>query len=167
MFKTRIFVNKRTFTACALVVGCIFLAGCASQQRPSLTPSTDPSNTSLVEAATSVSNSLANLAATEQAAFHPIANQSMPDPATYGMGGRASIDWSGPIEPLLQQIAQTAYYRVKIVGHEPAVPILVTINAKNEMLGDILSNVAFQCGKRADVILYPETQVIELRYAEN
>jgi defect-in-organelle-trafficking protein DotD len=91
----------------------------------------------------------------------------MPDPSTYGMGGRASIDWSGPIEPLIQQIAQTAYYRVKIIGREPAVPILVTINAKNEMLGDILSNVAFQCGKRADVILYPENQVIELRYAEN
>lgn len=146
---------------------CVFLASCASHRATSSAPSADPSNTSLVEAATSVSSSLANLAATEQAAFHPIANTPLPDPASYGMGGRASIDWSGPIEPLLQQIAQTSYYRVKVVGREPAVPILVTINAKNEMLGDILSNVAFQCGKRADVILYPETQVIELRYDAN
>lgn len=149
------------------LMSCIFLVSCASNHAPSARPSSDPSNVTLAEAATSVSNSLENLAATEQAAFHPIANQSMPDPSTYGMGGRASIDWSGPIEPLIQQVAQTAYYRVKVVGREPAVPILVTINSKNEMLGDILSNVAFQCGKRADVILYPETQVIELRYAEN
>lgn len=148
-------------------VCCLILSGCASNHAPSTHSSTDPSNVTLAEAATSVSNSLENLAATEQAAFHPIGNQSMPDPTTYGMGGRASIDWSGPIEPLLQQIAQTASYRVTIVGREPGVPILVTINSKNEMLGDILSNVAFQCGKRADVILYPETQVIELRYAAN
>lgn len=149
------------------LVCCIFLSSCASNHATNARSSSDPSNTTLAEAATSVSNSLENLAATEQAAFHPIAHQSMPDPSTYGMGGRASIDWSGPIEPLIQQIAQTAYYRVKIIGREPAVPILVTVNSKNEMLGDILSNVAFQCGKRADVILYPETQVIELRYAEN
>lgn len=149
------------------LASCLYLVGCASQHTPSTHSSSDPSNVTLAEAATSVSSSLQNLAATEQAAFHPIANQSMPDPSTYGMGGRASIDWSGPIEPLIQQIAQTTYYRVKIVGREPAVPILVTINSKNEMLGDILSNVAFQCGKRADVILYPETQVIEIRYAEN
>ncbi len=160
-------MNNKALIIHVSVACCLFLASCSSNRPASTTSSTDPSNTSLVEAATSVSNSLENLAATEQAAFHPIANQSAPDPSTYGMGGRASIDWSGPIEPLLQQIAQTVYYRVKIVGHEPAVPILVTINAKDEMLGDILSNVAFQCGKRADVILYPETQVIELRYAEN
>lgn len=150
------------------LVCCIFLTSCSSNRATSSArQASDPSNTTLAEAATSVSNSLENLAVTEQAAFHPIGTQSMPDPSTYGMGGRASIDWSGPIEPLIQQIAQTAYYRVKIIGREPAVPILVTINAKNEMLGDILSNVAFQCGKRADVILYPENQVIELRYAEN
>ena len=160
-------VRIKSFITHVLFISSIFLASCASNHTPSTHPSSDPSNVSLAEAATSVSNSLENLAATEQAAFHPIANQAMPDPSTYGMGGRASIDWSGPIEPLIQQIAQTAYYRVKIVGREPAVPILVTINSKNEMLGDILSNVAFQCGKRADVILYPETQVIELRYAEN
>ncbi len=160
-------MNKKAFLTHVLILCCAFLTACTSHRAPSNSSTADPSNTSLVEAATSVSNSLENLAATEQAAFHPIGNQPMPDPASYGMGGRASIDWSGPIEPLLQQIAQTAYYRVKIVGREPAVPILVTINAKNQMLGDILSNVAFQCGKRADVILYPEMQVIELRYAEN
>ncbi len=157
----------KAFSIHTSLLCCILLVSCTSNHAPSTHSASDPSNVTLAEAATSVSNSLENLAATEQAAFHPIANQSMPDPSTYGMGGRASIDWSGPIEPLIQQIAQTAYYRVKIVGREPAVPILVTINSKNTMLGDILSNVAFQCGKRADVILYPETQVIELRYAEN
>ena len=160
-------MNKTLWIVNFSALFCLFLSGCGNHAKISQSSSSDPSNTSLVEAATSVSHSLQHLAATEQAAFHPIASQSLPDPASYGMGGHASIDWSGPIEPLLQQIAQTASYRVKIVGHEPVIPILVTINAKDEMLGDILSNVAFQCGKRADVILYPEKQVIELRYAEN
>lgn len=145
------------------------LTGCANNHPPNVREAmaTDPSNVTLAEAATSVSHSLVNLAATEQAAFHPINTQTVPDPSTYGMGGLVSIDWSGPIEPIVQQITQAASYRLKIVGKEPVVPILVTINAKNQMLGDILSNVAYQCGKRADIVLYPETQVVELRYALN
>lgn len=149
------------------VASCLFLTSCASDHPQSARPAVnaDPSNVTLAEAATSVSHSLTDLAATEQAAFHPINTQAIPDPAAYGMGARVSIDWSGPIEPIVQQIAQASAYRVNVVGKEPAVPILVTVNAKNEMLGDILSNVGYQCGKRADLVLYPETQVIELRYA--
>lgn len=162
------FVKPKQVIIFAVAASCLTLIGCATHHPSSTISATkDPSNITLAEAATSVSHSLVNLAATEQAAFHPINTQNIPDPTTYGMGGHVSIDWSGPIEPIVQQITQAASYRLRVVGKEPAVPILVTVNAKNQMLGDILSNVAYQCGKRADIVLYPETQVVELRYAPN
>lgn len=153
------------------ILSCtLLLSACASHtkttpQHPS--SKNDPSQVTLAEAASSISNSLVSLAATEQAAYHPVSSHPSPDPESYGMGGKASLDWSGPVEPLVEQIADSVSYKVKVVGHAPAIPVIVTVNTKNEPIGDILSNVAYQCGQRADVVVYPETRVVELRYAGN
>jgi len=107
------------------------------------------------------------LAETAQAA-HPLPELAPPpSPATYNMGGLTTVDWSGPIEPLLQQMARAADYRVRVLGTQPAIPVLVTIYAKNAMLGDVLRDAGYQCGRRASVVVYPESRVIELRYAKN
>ncbi len=122
---------------------------------------------SLAEASYSVSRSLVDLAETAQAA-HPIPKLAPPPaPATYGMGMATSVDWSGPVEPLLKQMAQSSDYRLRVLGSAPAIPIIVTVYAKNEMLGDVLRNVGYQCGRRASVVVFPESRVIELRYAKN
>lgn len=122
---------------------------------------------SLAEASYAVSHSIVDLAETAQAA-HPLPDVAPPpSPATYGMGGLTSVDWSGPVGPLLKQIAKASNYRCRVLGTEPAIPVLVTIYAKNVMLGDILRDVGYQCGRRASVLVFPETRVIELRYAKN
>lgn len=125
------------------------------------------SEASLAEASYSVSRSLVDLAETAQAA-HPLPDLAPPpSPATYGMGGLTTIDWSGPVEPLLRQVAKAANYRVRVLGTPPAIPVIVTIYAKNVMLGDVLRDIGYQCGRRAAVVIYPESRVIELRYAKN
>jgi len=125
------------------------------------------SQATLAEASYSVSHSIVELAESAEAA-HPIPDISPPpSPASYGMGGVTSVDWSGPIEPLLQQIAKAADYRVRVLGTTPAIPVLVTLNEKNVMLGDVLRNAGYQCGRRASVVVFPESRVIELRYAKN
>ena len=143
------------------------LCGCVSPATP---PQPNPGNqaeTSLAEASYSVSRSVSDLAETAQAA-HPSPNiPPAPSPASYGMGGLTSIDWSGPVQPLLEQIAKAADYRTRVLGTPPAIPILVTVYQKNTMLGDILRDVGYQCGRRASVTVYPESRVIELRYAKN
>ena len=83
------------------------------------------------------------------------------------MAGLTSIDWSGPVEPLINQIARAANYRVRVLGVPPAIPVLVTLYDKNRMLADVLRDVGYQCGRRATVVVYPESRVIELRYAKN
>lgn len=147
-----------------LLIALLTLAGCA---RPPATTTTDNTGNSLAEASYAVSRSIVSLSETAQAA-HPMPDlEPPPNPASYGMGGLTSVDWSGPVEPLIQQIARTANYRVNVLGVPPAIPVLITIYDRNRMLADVLRDVGYQCGRRATVVVYPESRVIELRYAKN
>ncbi len=142
------------------------LCACASP-RPPQGYDVSKSESSLAEASYSVSHSIVDLAETAQAA-HPLPNLAPPpNPASYGMAGLTTIDWSGPVEPLLRQIAIASNYRLRILGTPPAIPVIVTVYAKNVMLGDVLRDVGYQCGRRAAVVIYPDSRCIELRYAKN
>lgn len=147
----------------------LLLTGCATHGTSTQTDEEQFRETdrSLAEASYAISRSSVDLAKTAQAAspIPPLAPP--PSPSTYGMGGLTSVDWSGPVEPLIRQIARSANYRVRVLGTEPAIPVMVTIYAKNNLLGDILRDVGYQCGKRASVVVFPASQVIELRYAKN
>ena len=147
-----------------ILSGCLALSACATSHKA---PKTIDSNTYtvLAEAAASVSQSLTNLDKTEQAAYPPQAVAEPPDPTTYGMGIPTSIDWDGPVEPLLQQISNAANYHLRVVGTKPAIPIIVSVTAQDQALGDILRNVGYQCKNQAQVVVFPSTNVIELRYS--
>lgn len=127
----------------------------------------DNPSSSLAEASYAVSRSIVSLSETAQAA-RPLPNVDPgPSPASYGMSGLTSVDWSGPVEPLVRQIAKVANYRVRVLGRPPAIPVLVSVYDKNMMIADILRDVGYQCGRRATILVYPESRVIELRYAQN
>lgn len=127
----------------------------------------DNPDASLAEASYSVSRAISSLSETAQAA-HPLPQlDPPPNPASYGMAGLTSVDWSGPVEPLVRQIAKVTGYRVRVLGTQPAIPVIVTVYDKNMMVADILRDVGFQCGRRAAVVVFPESRVIELRYAKN
>jgi defect-in-organelle-trafficking protein DotD len=144
----------------------LVLYACASPKPPQ-GYDISKSQSSLAEASYSVSRSIVDLAETAQAA-HPLPDLAPPpSAATYGMGGVTTVDWSGPVEPLVKQMARASNYRVRVLGTPPAIPVIVTIYTKNAMLGDILRDIGYQCGRRASVVVYPESRVIELRYAKN
>ncbi len=152
--------------AAIIVLAAALATGCSKTKTPTAPPAMgpDPSGT-LTEAATSVSRSLVELAQIEQAA-HPLTPiEAEPNPNSYGMGATASVDWSGPIEPLITHLAQITSYKIRVTGNAPAIPVLVTVYAKNVPVADILRDAAYQCGKRAQVIVFPETKTLELRYA--
>ena len=142
------------------------LTACTYNQKP------NPSNTvasdaALSEASYSVSRSISDLSEIAQA-NHPLPDlDPPPNPASYGMSALTSVDWSGPVEPLAKQLAGSASYRFTVLGSPPAIPVMVTVYAKNTMLADVLRDVGFQCGKRATIVIFPESRVVELRYAKN
>jgi defect in organelle trafficking protein DotD len=118
----------------------------------------------LTEAATNATHSLNSLAVIE-ASVHPKAKiLPPPDPANYGMGAKASIRWHGPALPVIIRIAEETRYRIKVLGHPPGIPTLVTLDAHDEELGDILRDIGFQIREKARIVVFPYNRVIEIRY---
>lgn len=77
-----------------------------------------------------------------------------------------SIDWSGPAEPLLAQIAMRTHYRLKIMGVPPAIPLLVSVNSREVPAQEVLQNIRSQIYERGDLLLFPEQRVMELHYLD-
>ncbi|PHQ80765.1 MAG: LuxR family transcriptional regulator [Coxiella sp. (in: Bacteria)] len=121
----------------------------------------------VAEAATASSGSLEELSAIDMANSTPKAQNSIKQPwnaAAIGMTGLASIDWNGPVLPILKKIAAASNYRVRVLGTPPPIPVLVLVNAENQPLADILRNVMYQVHNKATIKVYPHTKVLELRY---
>lgn len=118
----------------------------------------------IAEAAVSVDQSLQQISAV-QMATHPGAKAPpLMNPETLGMAQQTSLDWTGPLEPLLQKIAAASHYRLRVLGTRPAIPVIVEINAQDQPLADILRNATYQAENKADITVYPGTKIIELRY---
>lgn len=124
----------------------------------------DDAEIKLAEAAVSVSRSLDSLAEIEKAA-HPCVRLPPPiDGCRIGLGCLASVDWVGPVEPLVRRIGEATHYCVRVLGKAPAIPVVVSINSKNIPFSDILRNISLQIHKKACIVVYPNSHVIELRY---
>lgn len=130
----------------------------------SLTQVSDAAADQIAEAAASVSQSLTNLEAVERANMAPRAAKAYPNISAVSIPGNSSIDWNGPIEPLVKQIAKATGYHVKIVGQPPIPPIIVTVHQDQAPNADILRSAALQSGTRATIKTDPAKKVIELRY---
>lgn len=123
--------------------------------------------TELAQAAVSVDQSLQQLSAIKIATNPQVKMPPPVNPSAIGMAQITTLNWTGPIEPLLKKIAAESGYKVNVLGKEPAIPIIVSINAQNEPLAEILRNITFQADNadnKAQITLYPEQKVIELRY---
>jgi defect-in-organelle-trafficking protein DotD len=165
MFKNRGKSFRMNIKRLAFIMLSLALAGCVAEPPP---PNPmDSTDHSLAEASYSVSRSIVSLSETAQAA-HPLPKlDPPPNPESYGMAGLTSVDWSGPVEPLIRQIAKATGYRVRTLGTPPGIPVLVSVYDKNMMIADILRDVGYQAGRRASIVVYPDSRVIEIRYAKN
>ncbi len=149
-------------------IACLLLAACTNPFKMSQYEQSMHQQTSIAmaESASSISQSLTGLGATEQAAYPPESVSEPPSPASYGMAMPASIDWNGPIQKLAQQVANATNYQLRVLGKAPSIPIIVSISAKNTPTGNILRDAGYQAGKRANIVVFPSTRTIELRYAK-
>lgn len=127
----------------------------------------EQSQAQIAEAATAIGHSLQELAAV-QMTVHPPQNLQKPfNPQAIGMDKLASINWTGPVQPVLKKIAQATHYRFRIVGRKPNLPVLVSLNIHNRSLAEILRNITYQIVMKANIAVYPNSRVIELRYNGN
>ena len=119
----------------------------------------------LLQAASSIEKSLFVLAAAEKVENPPILNTAPLITPEGGMGGFIDVDWTGPLGPLVDKIAKLSGYRVKTLGNEPPIPVVVSISAKQAILAEVLQNASFQAGRKATILVFPSNRVIEVRYS--
>jgi defect in organelle trafficking protein DotD len=173
-------MNTNTFSLCLLTL----LASCSSntnqandedaiQYRENLLQSVGAEDmiasinveSRLVESADSVRNSLNQLAQVEIAA-QPKSKFELSNKNQYQITAdkKASVDWTGPAEPILRKIAASANYKLRVIGKKPPIPVLVTIKAKNTYISDIIRDISYQADNKAKIAVYNKNHTIELRY---
>lgn len=144
------------------------VVSCTPVKRPvyrtSMTDEKIDVSRNLDDVAFSVENSLRTLAATKEIREMNAINTAPLVTPEGGMGHRATVDWAGPIEPLLHKVAELSRYKVKVLGPSPAIPVVVSITAQHRMIADIVKDAGLQAGNRAQLVVYPENRIIELRY---
>lgn len=158
-----------------LIAGSLLIVGCAQTTKqevnlhyvaskkapPEL--SNQDAQVQLAEAATSVGKSLQQLSAMQMAVTQKAEIPEI-DAKTTGMTQMTSLNWYGPVLPLLEQIAEATGYKIKVLGDAPAIPVIVSIAVENQVIADILRNVTYQVHNKASIVVYPAKRIIELRY---
>ncbi len=151
-------------TIIPILVLSSILAGCVSPYDPPAPQPSDPAAFKLAEAATSVTSSLTTLEGINKAE-NPQYQKSLPSANSFGMYQLTSIDWTGPIGPIVSKIARAANFKLSVLGNPPAIPVIVAIHAQNLPLGEILRNIDYQAGEKAYIYVNAKARVIELRYS--
>lgn len=143
------------------------LTGCAvTFKKPPVNNPSDDATIKLAEAAVSVSDSMLEMARVEKVIYPNGRDNTLTIPNAYNMQARASVDWSGPIEELTARIAKEAHFKLRVLGRVPAVPVLISLSAKDVSLAELLRDIDYQAGKKANIHVYPNSQTVELRYAK-
>ena len=130
---------------------------------PDAPKETDDTKLALSEAARAAAASLQRLAQL-QAAAQPEINDSFRQEFSVELSGLASVEYTGPLEPILEQIAKTAGVRVSKIGNPTATAVIVSIKADAAPLSEIVQNIAYQVSNHARVSFNSETKVIEIIY---
>ncbi|MCF6768438.1 DotD/TraH family lipoprotein [Thiotrichales bacterium 19S11-10] len=115
-----------------------------------------------------IQNSLNSLNGVEKSRYAssglPLENVSAPDLEHKEL----SVNWYGPIEPLLKQITDLVGYKLQVYGKEPPTAIIINLGSsiKNEKASAlaILRNIDIQSKTQAKLYVDPENKVISLRY---
>lgn len=151
------------------MITIILLAGCRTHgifMKPPINEPSDDATIKLAEAASSVSDSMLEMAKIEKVIYPPQKDNTLTIPSAYNLQARASVDWSGPIEELTARIAAAGHFRLRVLGKAPSIPVLISLNVKDDSLAEILRNIDYQAGTKAYLHVYPNSQVVELRYAK-
>ena len=143
----------------------ILVSGCMFHRIPEKQiADTNTVDIMLSEAAASVSKSLVELSKIQKA-NQPKKKKYLSKIASKDLYGLATIDWSGPIEPLVTHLAKTSRYKFEKKGKEPTLPIIISLNKKNTPIHSILNEIHLLARNKASINVNSKRKIIELRYA--
>ena len=151
-----------------MTVSILTISGCSANKpsAPAL-----PDNSALIQqdlsaAAVSATGSLSQLAAIEKARYQSEAYMPFANVHDQSLDTFVSIQWYGPIVPLLQQVADMIGYQLQVFGKPPITPILVNIDDTQQKTSaiNIIRNADLQAGANANILIFTDQKLISLRY---
>ncbi len=148
-----------------IVSSALILAACAiNPPNPQLVAEPDNVTLRLAQAADRAANALDQLAAIEQTRtptdLPPLAASAPPE-----LRRSVTVNWIGPIEPLVRQLADRASYELKLTGNAPETAIISSVNVRNAPVIEVLRDVGLQLGSRAALKVDANLKIVELSYA--
>lgn len=161
----------------AVMTLCLALAGCAggsSMHAPTPLPDRQtqaPYVAGLERAAQDIQDAIRVLAETQNAQtlmqidprnLDRVIWQSNYTPP--GMEVKLSVDWVGPIKPVVDMVAEATGYDKRIIGKPPIPDYFVRISHQQTPAIDVLRDLGTQIGPVAELAVFPATKLIELRY---
>ena len=153
-----------------LVLACIMLSATGCSRFPweggsphPVVATPDSVAVKLADAADKAANALQSLSAVEQVRTPAPTAPAGPTP-TDGLENRMSVDWTGPVEPLLTRLAARSAYTFRAIGQAPAVPMTVKVDTKNQPVYETLRDVGLQLGSRGSLVVDASRQTVELNY---
>lgn len=142
-------------------------AGCAWQPefaRPQVVAEPNSVDVMIADAADRATLALETLAEIENAQS-PVKPVAIVPNAPQELQRALTLEWTGPAEPLVADLARKAGYTYQAIGETPPVPLIVNVRATNQPLIEILRNIGLQMGSRADLKVNGETRMMEIHYA--
>lgn len=133
---------------------------------PQIVASPDTVSSMLAQSAERASLALETLASVERART-PAASVSPLSDVPQELRRTISVNWVGPIEPIAKTLADRAGYGFLVLGSEPSIPVVVSVDAENTRVVDVLRDVGLQLGMRGDVKVDARARMVEIFYAPN
>ncbi|MBU0799602.1 MAG: DotD/TraH family lipoprotein [Alphaproteobacteria bacterium] len=163
-------INRLYIFVCLGLVA-VGLSACAQDygigaRNPQVAALPDKVSLMLADAADRSSTALQTLAAIEQQRTPDIAMAPIEN-APPEMKRAMTLNWVGPVEPVLKTLADRAGYGFQTVGNAPPVPIIVSVDAENTPVIEILRSIGLQLGVRADVSVDGAARMVEIHYVPN
>ncbi len=170
MVSAKLGYHTRLAYTVALVFCCLLLASCTFHSAEH-TPPPPPLSTleEVAGAAYSIDHSLNSLYEVERAKRPEnlfIMAEPSPEPIYPSLSRKLNVDWSGPVQPLLQDIAMLTDYHLKVIGHPPAIPVLVNVTEEHITAHELIRHLRAQVVQRADILVFPDSGIIELHYLD-
>ena len=118
----------------------------------------------LVEAAERAERALASLA---RAVPAPDPESRLPDVRSVpaALRRRVTLDWTGPIETLAEELARRAGYRFAEAGRPPVRPLIVAVEAEGEPLIAVLRDAGLRAGSAATLTVDAARRTVLLDWA--
>lgn len=147
-----------------IISSFVLLLACAPKVEPQLVAEPDLVTLRLADAADRAAKSLEKLAAVESART-PVDLPPLVAGAPPELRRSITVEWAGPVEPLVQQLANRAGYHFQLSGSDPAIALIVEVTAFRKPIIEVLRDVGLQLGDRAQVHVDAQAEKIEVVYA--